>query len=546
MSRHIFLRSAGYGAYSAGSTRLFRSVVGIMAFAAGTLAVAGCDERPPELSAPVTDPEVVGLTGSVALFDKSLDRLVFLTSPGKQELAFSHFPVGLNVTSIKPSADQSQLFVLSEGEYPRTQPDDEEPRLMVFDGGIEPALKDTILLDDPMGELAVDPRGEWVVAFAGASTVTNPNELIFVDLTAADPQALSRTIRSYGGSPRGMVFTDALTVPRGGARRFLVVRTDRDLALLDLAHLEREEVTVQLPKDNEQKPYQPAQIIFDDGDPEADDDARIAIRLQGSSDVVLLQLGASSNENKDFKVVVNIVDVGGVPSNIDFVRTDGGLRLAALVPEKQQATLVNPDTTFAETVTLPHRFNQMTRITSVVEGTPDGGDVALLWGQSTSIAFWSLGSTSATPYRSIDATDLGMQVSEVIDVPVPNQHLKVLVAAGSERFFVLDLRRRESFPLNTDGSGFSVTTSLDGARLWVARPGGQSFSAVQLSNLHPLALYVDEGVRGIFDIERADTGRSAVALHLSGETWGATVLDAEVPASSETTFYPALELEGLK
>jgi hypothetical protein len=274
------------------------------------------------------------------------------------------------------------------------------------------------------------------------------------------------------------------------------------------------------------------------------------VRLQDSSDVVLLQQGPASpaeegQDQKEFSVVVNIVDVGGRPSNIDFVRTYGGLRLAALIPGEQEATLVNPESTLTETVEMPHRFDRMTRITSLVDETPDGGDVALLWGTSTQIAFWSLGSTSSTPYRSVDSTELDMVVSEVLDVPPPNQHLKVLVNSEGFGFFVLDLRKRESFPLDTTGSGFRVTVSPDGERLWVSRPSGNDFSAVQLANLHPAALYVSPGVSGVFDIDRKDGGRAAIALHL-GSSWGATLLDAREPDSASTWHYPGLELEGLQ
>src|SRR5690606_38938468 len=130
-------------------------------------------------------------------------------------------------------------------------------------------------------------------------------------------------------------------------------------------------------------------------------------------------------------------------------------------PSAQIATLVNPTTTLAEQVELPHRFENMTRITELVDETPDGGDVALLWGNSSQIAFWSLGSTSSTPYRSVDSTELDMVVDEVLDVPPPNEHLKVLAGYGGSGFFVLDLKKRQSFPLNTAGGEFDVQVSLD-------------------------------------------------------------------------------------
>ncbi len=54
---------------------------------------------------------------------------------------------------------------------------------------------------------------------------------------------------------------------------------------------------------------------------------------------------------------VNIVDVGGEPSFVDFVRTDGGLRLAALVPSLSDAVLVDPGSTVSEVVDLPLPFH---------------------------------------------------------------------------------------------------------------------------------------------------------------------------------------------
>jgi hypothetical protein len=67
---------------------------------------------------------------------------------------------------------------------------------------------------------------------------------------------------------------------------------------------------------------------------------------------------------------------------------------------------------------------------------------------------------------------------------------------------------------------------------------------VDLSNLHPDALHVEPGINGLFDIERGDDGRSAIAFH-SIEGWSATVLDAQAPDPVKTAYYPALELEGL-
>lgn len=514
--------------------------------ATGTaLSLGGCESRDEQWDTGTQSTAPVALAGSVALLDESLHRIGFLHSEESQSLSTQWFTLGSNVTTAQASKDAQKLFVLSSGVFPRTKEDDERPRLQVFDGGTRPKIERTFILDDPMKRLALDPKNEWVAAYLGEATVTNPNELVLLSLTDQSDDPLSRTIRSFGGAPEELLFTDELTVPRGGARRFLVVRTDRDLTLVDLKNLDESEITVRLPQSESGVAYAPLQIIYSEGDPDDRNDSRFAVRMAGSSDVVLLSLGPSEDSAKDFTVTVNIVDVGGPPSTIDFVQTDGGLRLAALVPSAQIATLVNPTTTLAEQVELPHRFENMTRITELVDETPDGGDVALLWGNSSQIAFWSLGSTSSTPYRSVDSTELDMVVDEVLDVPPPNEHLKVLAGYGGSGFFVLDLKKRQSFPLNTAGGEFDVQVSLDGRRLWVSRPYFSEFSSINLSDLHPQALFVSPAPSHIFDIERKDGERSAIAL-VQDSGWSATVLDGTNPDSSKTSFYPALHLGGLQ
>ncbi len=78
-----------------------------------------------------------------------------------------------------------------------------------------------------------------------------------------------------------LVFTDELEMPEGGARRFLIVRTDRDVTLLDLEHLDRPEVTLVYSESQATTPPPPLQVVCDDGDPDDPTDALLAVRLGG-------------------------------------------------------------------------------------------------------------------------------------------------------------------------------------------------------------------------------------------------------------------------
>lgn len=489
----------------------------------------------------------VGLKGSVAVYDRPLDRMLMLTSGSNLEVGMTSIPVGKNMAALAPSVARDRLYVLSRGVQPRKNPSDELPSLTVIDGDGTPERVARYELTDPLSGIAVDPLGEWVVVYDAGGVVVNPNELILIKVDEPGREPITKTIRSFGARPQRLTFTSELKLPNGPARRLLVVETEQDVTLIDLLNPQRDEVTVILPKTPSGVSSRPGQIAFHDGDPDDVNDARIAVRLVGESDVVILDLGPTAEAGKDFKPTVNVADVGGVPSSIDFVETDGGLRLAALVPSKRAASLVNPATTVVESVNLPGGYSQLARVTDSVAQKPDFGDVALLWGgsQSDGIAFWSLGRTTGKPYRSVDAYEIGINVTAVQNVPGHEfGQRKILVGEGASEFYVLDLDARTSFPMLTNQGGFELSVSPDGGRAWALRRGTPEFAQINLSSLHPTSLEIERDVTAVYDIERRDGSRAVIALHSLGNL-GVTVLDALDPDSAETRFYPALLLGDL-
>ncbi|MFO0565057.1 MAG: hypothetical protein U0263_05315 [Polyangiaceae bacterium] len=516
--------------------------------------LAACGERPSawdeRVSLPVTS---VGLTGSVALVDSSLDRVLMLNASSDRTLLATPLRVGKNVVSTEVSRDSSSMFVLSKGVQPRRNPDDELPSLTVIDGGTEPKVSARYQLTDPLQGIAIDPQGEWAVVYDAGGIVVNPNELIFVKTGDPGFEPFSKTLRSFGGRPERLTFTSELTVPNGPPRRFLIVETGQDVSLVDLSDLNREEVTLILPQTAAGDTGKPLEVAFHDGEADDKTDARIAVRLANDSNVMLVDLGApAAGEDKPFKATVNVADVGGVPSSIAFVQTDGGLRLAALVPSAKGASLVDPATTVVELVDFPKPFSRITRVTDDVSNKPQKSDVALLWSnQTTGIAFWSLGKTSGTPFRSVDDYDIGIAVSGVKSVPGDQYaHLKILESASASEFYVLDLDQRQSFPMLTNASGFELHVSPDGERAWALRPGTPDFASIDLANLHPTSIQVERDVAAVYDVARRDSGRAAIALHVhegaNGVSIGATVLDALDPDTAKSRFYGALMLGGIQ
>lgn len=509
--------------------------------------VAGCGQREDYWDEPASGGSpgpVHGMKSAVAMIDPSGERVIFASPQTVEVLAFSQAPLDRGFAASLPTRDGDKLVALTRGDVPRRRADDQGPGLSLIDPSGDVPTVTKYELADPMSGLALDPTGHFAVVYpsSGDSTfVQNPNELVLVDLTKpfSTSNPAPTTLRSFGGRPEGFTFTDELSLP-GGSTRLLIVRTDRDVALMDLSAPEKPEITVKL-SSGADSPV-PAAIAVDDGDPEDPNDARVAVRLAGDSNVILLDLLPTPPDKvatspHAFLPAPNIIDVGGVPSDVTFGRTDGGLRLLAAVPSKQALVLVEPATGVTSEVKVGAPFDHLSIVTDVVGETTNGADVALLWSTSTaSVAFVALGSTIGKPYKAVERLTLDRPIESVIDVPAPNDHLKILVGEGAASFVVLNLLARTASPLYASLGGTSVTPSADGKRLWMYSSGSESLALVNVENLHPQNLVLNYGITRTFDLERKDGGRAALAVHGSW-SMGMTLLDANDPSVEEATEY---------
>ncbi len=539
--------------------------IAVTALAALTSAAAGCGDRAPIWEAQVRSPlTAVGLSSSVALVDDAEHRVLMLIGDADQTLRRQTFPIGHAVLRADAAPDRARLFVVAAGDQPRRSELDEPPSVTVVDGTPTTLASRRYALPSPLSGLSLDPLGKWAALSAGAAPgaartaqfVENPNELVLLDLGAeAGPtNPVTRSLRSFGGRPQRLTFTPTLQLP-GGPRRLLVVETEQDVSLVDLDHarddVPRPEITVRLTGGSSSALVAPAGVVVDDGDPGLHDDARVGIRLGNDTNVVTVTLAAvtpsadGTTPPNDFVAKVNLTDIGGIASDIAFVRTDGGLRLAALVPSRQAAVLVDPETSITTVIQLPYAFTKLSLVTDVVGGA-QGTDVALLWGAPTAtsgVAFWSLGKTAGQPYRSVEVLAVGGSVSTVTGVPAPHTELKVLQTTGTSSFYVLDLSTRTLAPLSTS-SAVSLSVSPDGERVWAYQPADDQLASIELRNIHPTTLLTDLPLAGVFDVARADGGRALIALHAGGSI-GATVFDARKPDNATARLYSALFLEGL-
>lgn len=524
-----------------------------------SLALGACGERPDIYDAPIGAIRHFGLKDRVVLVDDSAHRAVVLSPAAEQQLARKSVPIGKGVIKAVASEDGARLVILSTGDLTRKKESDEKPSLTVIERGTTRQFP----LESPHSGLAVDPLGKWVAIFsapaaeggAQATFVENPNEIVLVDLE--DGSVTPRTLRSFGSSPERVSFTPKLLLP-GGPRRLLVVETDQYVALLDLDNVhskpQRPDITVRLTSGTSALPNKPSGVVIDDGDAARNDDARIGIRLENSSNVVTLTLSANvpgaktedpAQTPNDFRAEVNLTDVGGIPGDIVFLRTEAGLRLAAVVPAAKTAVLVDPNTSITTSVDLPEPYSKISLITNAVGGS--GGDTALLYGTggSRGVAFWSLGRATGQSFRSVEVVSLPSSIANVLDVPPPRPELKVLEASGANAFYVLNLATRTASPLTTLTAP-SLHVSRDGKSLWAFQRGNSNLSQISLADLHPIPLPIDRPIDAVFDVEHPDdsNARSLIAIDTRGAA-GATVLNALAPDTASSHSYYGLLLEDL-
>jgi hypothetical protein len=522
-----------------------------------SLLLVGCGGRPAFWDTGYSPQQTVGLRSSVAAVDGSQNRVLMLSSPAPLELKVGAVPVGLSVATIKASPDGKQLFVLSRGVQPRFNDTDELPRLTVIESEPTPRELKRYNFSDPLSGLVIDPEMEWAIAYitpGDSRAVRNPNEINLIDLKNPDADPIKMTVQSGAGSPKSFLFTKTLTVPNGDPRRFLIVQTESEVILIDLldaAGGQPEQLRMELPHNQQGAVGTPVQVVFhdaliDEERPNLNIDSEIAVRASSDSSVLLLRLATPANPDNAFDLKPNLLEVGGVPSTIEFVKTNAGIRLLALVGTT--AALVDPNTSNSVKVTLPAAFKAITRVTEDI-ATDSGGDVALLWSdQAATVGLWNFGESTTTSH-GLERLEVGTTVSQVLDVPGTSFPTYKILESREGDFFVLDLASQETSPMDTNGRSFAVDPSPDGERLWAYLPGSVDFASINLADLHATTLTAQRPISGVFEVGRPSDedapGRSALVLHQSGGDLAVTVLDGLAPDSAKTKFFSGLIFEGM-
>ena len=249
------------------------------------------------------------------------------------------------------------------------------------------------------------------------------------------------------------------------------------------------------------------------------------MRTSLDDNVIIYTLGPSHREppENDFIPTPNAAVVGGVPSDIAFVNTNQGPRLAVVVPSPAPTGfLIKVDDSQTLSAKFAAGYQRLTPVAGFASETNGLGDQVLLWStdsRTSSIAFWDLDKVPDMPsgssidtLKSIQTLNLNGTVASVVSIP--QSHRKI-VETSSRALYVLDPQLHLTSALNTTGK-VVLRYSREGDRAWAFEPSQSAVAQIALAGPHIRTVDVDRPVADVVEIESSDGGRALLALHTVG------------------------------
>ena len=224
----------------------------------------------------------------------------------------------------------------------------------------------------------------------------------------------------------------------------LAVETDHDVSILDLEHVTASPpaapIVVATLDGGTPETATPVELLYDDGDPTRDDDARLVIRFAGSSKVAVLTFAPPSPTSSEttgmrgFEVVRGEVVADGIVAQVELVGTTDGPRLALLVPSANAIELVELNAR-SETgrVSLSHPYQSWANLRR--DGVSDTFVLTnAVWtvADNSAAGIRSPNPTEDAPYGHVETVRSLLEVGFVLQVPSPHDDL-VLFRAGVSR-----------------------------------------------------------------------------------------------------------------
>jgi hypothetical protein len=479
----------------------------------------------------------VALDGRVAFVERTNAR-VFLVDPADPAARprMVSLPKDPVLAQRRPGHDE--LLVLSRGERGRAGVAPEPAALTLVPSDPARPLV-AVPLSSRFARLDQSADGRFVVASvgpgaAGSEALFNPNEMALIDLAAARPAALPRTLRSYGTVPSAVLFSPPLRL-MDGPRTLAVIFADNFVTMIDVEHPTRPEITVglTLPPDD-RRTLHPAQVVFDPDDP------ALYLRADGANDVYALRLvpvppaerGADGN---DFRPALSLLAAGTGPADMALYDTSEGRRLLVVSPGSSDASVIDAHTSRSTRIPLDAPASRILLFSAMAPGDPRARPRALLVGPglaASSVSFLDLEQLEGQRARNLDSRPMPASAAEVFFFPDRGQALMLhRPKSGAPGLSVIDLARRTVAPIFAEATPTQVTLGPSSSdKVWIGSAQSERLGFVSLGSLSPGEIRLDEPVDAVLALPKPGDGHPRVVVVHPGAAGSLTVLDAENPA----------------
>ncbi|MEM9489815.1 MAG: hypothetical protein AAGC55_11755 [Myxococcota bacterium] len=489
--------------------RLAAAPVALIALAALVMPAGGCspDDRHIgwERERVVLGP--LALKHSVAYIDSARDRAITVDISDDRPRAYTH-GIGRRAIYATSTPDRERLAVITRGEEALRQGQiDQDPQLWLIDAQSPDSEPVSYDIGSPFDRLAIAADGHVAVAYFSDSGpddegfFRNPNELAVIDLSRppADDNPVLKTVRSFGSAPDGVVLSPPMVIPGSPdptPRTFAFVLAPNNVTVLDTTYPDRREVSIRL--DLGGATVRPRELVF------APNTATAYLRSDNANDVLEIlisddpPLDGDTNDN-DYRPALAELGAGAGPADIAVYDDIAGRRLIlAATPGTRELVVIDADTAQFRIVATP---DPVDRIMLFPQGEGLVPRLALLASISAPLSRLQV-------LRLDDITDelVGIDLNQVtVDQPIRD----VVAVPGGERAMLvhddertvlglLDVAIGSVSPLQGVGQLDSYDFSPDGSFLIGATSGVERVGFVELGNLHPSDLTLDDTPHRIF------------------------------------------------
>lgn len=348
------------------------------------------------------------------------------------------------------------------------------------------------------------------------SLLFNPNEVAIVDLDAdADKAVTLRSLRGFGKVPLGVAFSPEMEIS-GETRRLAVVLFDSHVSLLDLAHLDRPEYTVEL---SQATSIGLQQVRF------SPEEQKIYLAGSNSNDVFVLSLLPSGdNRVNDFEPSLNQLGAGARPLDMAIYEQDGNRRLLAV--SGSAALIIESGSNRVTTVPLSSPASQVLLYKGPAPFDDAEEQRALLYSQgSGQLTFLDLDQVEDRTTRNLETLPISGGLESL--TPLDNNLVLLIRSNG---LGMLNLNGRSASELSSAVGLSQAIPSPDMNRLWIRPEGRAALAYLDYSQDRstPGQVSLESPIEQMLLFTQMKTPR--VVLTHSNVSGSVTVLDATEPS----------------